>query len=234
MRLDAMVTDRLVQNSILTAQDVIECPILNLMEAADLSYSAAVSLVSFVGAKLVIPQTALEMLESSTSSEISQFVPSGVVGSFTDSMGGGFVKQTISEICGPPGIGKTQMCLGCCADVLVQHHFGSGRDGQKKTGGVVYYDTELKFSPQRLLEITLARYPDTSQRSLSAPESSVAEELLLRVSVRRPMSCKELNDDLLTLESFIITEGISLVSEAPSPSSSLVLAGSQKFRLDVM
>ena len=90
----------------------------------------------------------------------------------------------------------------------------------QKPGGVIYYDTELKFSPQRLLEILLARYPASSS-SLEATATStpctgglsLAESLVQRVDVRRPLTCKALNEDLRLLETtgHLISEGIFLV-----------------------
>jgi hypothetical protein len=109
--------------------------------------------------------------------------------------------------------------------VLIQlHEFDPSRRDGRTRGGVVYYDTELKFSPQRLQEIIIARYPHTAEMSLSAPEHTVAEELLLRVSVRRPMSCQQLSQDLLQLEEFVIAEGISLVCDVRSYVSSALLS----------
>lgn len=104
----------------------------------------------------------------------------------------------------------------------------AGSHTQLKAGGVVYYDTELKFSPQRLLEIILARYPSTATPSTDASarifstcdnslglSPSLAEVLLRRVSVRRPLTCGELIQDLQQLEAtgHLVSEGISLVGE---------------------
>ena len=126
LRLDPVVTDRLINAKLITAQDLLECPILTLMDITDLSYKDAVSLMSTVGARLVHPQTALEILQQQQQQQQAMtlssshhtnlnfnysplFVPSGVFGSSLD-MGGGFPTGSISEICGPPGI--------VCAELL--------------------------------------------------------------------------------------------------------------------
>jgi RecA/RadA recombinase len=231
LQLDPKLTTRLLHHSLTTAHDLLACPPLTLMHIADISYSDATALLALVGSKLIQPHTAYEALQQSNTQQ--QCVPSGVSGSLTHLLTtGGFPVGTISEVCGPPGIGKTQLCLGCCADVLMQHYMkshdassdylsssvsgsvsgsvsvcGSGKRG----GSVVYYDTELKFSSQRLLEILLKRYPQSAQPSVSDPSVTVAVKLLEKLSVRRPMTCQELRDDLLQLEEHLISEGTSLV-----------------------
>lgn len=212
LKLDPEITDRLIMQNIITAQDLLSCPVLALMEIVDMSYVDTVTLLSTVGATLIKPQTAQEALIRPLEYP-NNCVSSGVFGASTDDIFGGFVIGTISEICGPPGIGKTQLCLGCCADVLLKQYqldvSATTRDARH--GGVVYYDTELKFSPQRLLEIIMSRNPETCQPSHGDTSISIAEELLQRVSVRRPMTCQQFKDDLLHLETHLITEGTALV-----------------------
>jgi RecA/RadA recombinase len=72
-------------------------------------------------------------------------------------MRGGIDIGTISEICGAPGVGKTQLCIGCCVQAVVMNH--SNSSGLKKKGGVIYVDTELKFDSMRLTEVAAHCYP---------------------------------------------------------------------------
>ena len=208
LKLDPKVTSRLVENKILTAQDIMECPVLSLMEIADLSYKEAVALMSTVGEKLIQSHTALEMLQSTGH---SQSISCGVLGTFTERVSGGFIKETLSEICGPPGVGKTQLCMGSCADVLMVNYKSprfnnSTTDTIDKGGGVVYYDTELKFSVDRFLEILIARYPSAV---------GCTDEIIRKLSVRQPMTCTDLKNDLIQLENYIVTKGISTVGKVP-------------------
>ena len=55
---------------------------------------------------------------------------------------------------GPPGIGKTQFCLKCCSQAILNERFSS-----RLANGVVYFDTELKFDANRLLEIVTLNSP---------------------------------------------------------------------------
>ncbi|XP_033484304.2 DNA repair protein RAD51 homolog 3 isoform X1 [Epinephelus lanceolatus] len=65
-------------------------------------------------------------------------------------LGGGLPVGKTTEICGAPGIGKTQLCLQLAVDVQVPQCFG-GVGGQ-----VVYIDTEGSFLLQRVIDIAAA------------------------------------------------------------------------------
>ncbi|XP_078110268.1 DNA repair protein RAD51 homolog 3 [Sander vitreus] len=65
-------------------------------------------------------------------------------------LGGGFPVGKTTEICGAPGVGKTQLCLQLAVDVQVPQCFG-GVGGQ-----VVYIDTEGSFLLQRVVDIAAA------------------------------------------------------------------------------
>ncbi|XP_042264611.1 DNA repair protein RAD51 homolog 3 [Thunnus maccoyii] len=65
-------------------------------------------------------------------------------------LGGGFPVGKTTEICGVPGIGKTQLCLQLAVDVQVPQCFG-GVEGQ-----VVFIDTEGSFFVQRAVDIAAA------------------------------------------------------------------------------
>jgi hypothetical protein len=96
-----------------------------------------------------------------------------------------------------PGIGKSQACLGCCASLLLEAVNG------KEERDVIYFDTELKFSAERLKEILMFRRPDL-------PLSSLARAMD-RVLVRRVHSVKELYDAVQNLDAEIIASGAKLV-----------------------
>ncbi|KAM6929223.1 DNA repair protein RAD51 homolog 3 [Lycodopsis pacificus] len=65
-------------------------------------------------------------------------------------LGGGLPVGKTTEICGAPGVGKTQLCLQLAVDVQVPQCFG-GIGGQ-----VVYIDTEGSFLLQRVVDIAAA------------------------------------------------------------------------------
>uniref|UniRef100_A0A3Q3WTY8 DNA repair protein RAD51 homolog 3 n=1 Tax=Mola mola TaxID=94237 RepID=A0A3Q3WTY8_MOLML len=65
-------------------------------------------------------------------------------------LGGGVPIGKTTEVCGAPGVGKTQLCLQLAVDVQVPPCFG-GVGGQ-----VVYIDTEGSFVLQRAVDIAAA------------------------------------------------------------------------------
>eukprot|EP00057_Strongylocentrotus_purpuratus_P003078 XP_003725868.1 PREDICTED: DNA repair protein RAD51 homolog 3 isoform X1 [Strongylocentrotus purpuratus] len=65
-------------------------------------------------------------------------------------LGGGVPMCKITEICGAPGVGKTQTCIQLCVDVQIPASLG-GVEGE-----AVYIDTEGSFIPQRAWGIAQA------------------------------------------------------------------------------
>ncbi|KAM9785578.1 DNA repair protein RAD51 homolog 3 [Neosynchiropus ocellatus] len=65
-------------------------------------------------------------------------------------LGGGVPVGKTAEICGVPGVGKTQLCLQLAVDAQVPECFG-GVGGQ-----VVFVDTEGSFTIQRLKDLAAA------------------------------------------------------------------------------
>ena len=85
---------------------------------------------------------------------------------------GGLPMRALTELVGPAGAGKTQLCLSVAARALV--------DGSAHGARVVYIDTEGSFSATRLHELLQPRTP-------------IANELLRRVTVLKPSSWAEYN-----------------------------------------
>ncbi|XP_061188835.1 uncharacterized protein LOC133197011 [Saccostrea echinata] len=70
--------------------------------------------------------------------------------SLDNMLGGGIPLCKITEFCGAPGVGKTQMCMQIAVDVQIPEHFG-GLEGE-----AVYIDTEGSFIVERLVDISKA------------------------------------------------------------------------------
>ena len=87
---------------------------------------------------------------------------------------GGVPAGSITEVVGPAGLGKTQLCL--TLSVAATRAVDAGGLG----GAVAYFDTENKFSSARLLQIARARFPGQYE----APEA--AESLATRVLIFTP------------------------------------------------
>ena len=66
-------------------------------------------------------------------------------------LGGGIEFGAITHIYGPSGVGKTQFCYNLCLEVQRSVN-------EKETGAkAIYIDTENKFTPNRIIEITKTR-----------------------------------------------------------------------------
>uniref|UniRef100_A0A3B5MLG4 DNA repair protein RAD51 homolog 3 n=1 Tax=Xiphophorus couchianus TaxID=32473 RepID=A0A3B5MLG4_9TELE len=91
----------------------------------------------------VAPVTALELLQKEE--EFRSIVT--FCSQLDEALGGGVPVGKVTEICGAPGVGKTQLCLQLAVDVQVPAVFG-GLGGQ-----VLFVDTEGGFQVQRLVDL---------------------------------------------------------------------------------
>uniref|UniRef100_A0A182N4E6 DNA repair protein RAD51 homolog 3 n=1 Tax=Anopheles dirus TaxID=7168 RepID=A0A182N4E6_9DIPT len=67
-------------------------------------------------------------------------------------LGSGISVGMITELCGPPGSGKTQLCMQLAVNVKIPRLLG-GLEGR-----AAYLDTNYGFSPQRVQEMAQACY----------------------------------------------------------------------------
>lgn len=67
-----------------------------------------------------------------------------------DILGGGVQLTKITEICGAPGVGKTQLCMQLAVDVQIPECFGG------LAGEAVFIDTEGSFMVDRVVDIATA------------------------------------------------------------------------------
>ncbi|XP_073326450.1 DNA repair protein RAD51 homolog 3 [Pagrus major] len=117
-------------------------------------------------------------------------------------LGGGLPVGKTTEICGAPGVGKTQLCLQLAVDVQVPPCFG-GVGGQ-----VVYIDTEGSFLLQRVVDIATAGVrhcsllaEDDEQRV--AMETFTVETILSNMFLVRCHDYVELLAELYLLPDFL-------------------------------
>ena len=80
---------------------------------------------------------------------------------------------SISEICGAPGAGKTQFCLSCALQAV----------SSSTSAGVIYIDTELKFDPNRLIQMAIECYPELYSSEFRTDAPHQIDSLLSRVKV---------------------------------------------------
>ena len=117
-----------------------------------------------------------------------------------DLLGGGVAVGEITELCGCPGIGKTQMCIQLCASTQIPVSFG-GLDG-----AAVYVDTEGSFTAERAADIAeatakhlaaISRANPEDQHMADAMASFTPERVLDRIHLFR---CHEVTELLAVLE----------------------------------
>eukprot|EP01034_Spumella_vulgaris_P029022 gene29022-35996_t len=92
---------------------------------------------------------------------------------------------------------------------------GLNSDGNPFTnnniGGVVYIDTELKFDPNRLIQMAIETFPElySSEYRVDAPHQ--VDKLLSCVKIIRPTTCKQLGEEIRQLQGVVIAQGVSLI-----------------------
>ncbi|KAG5450392.1 DNA repair protein rad51c, partial [Clonorchis sinensis] len=90
--------------------------------------------------------TAYELLNAFASPQSTTVIPDFIVSmcrSFDEMLGGGFPTGRLTELCGEPGVGKTQFCIQTCLTVQLPRWFG-GLEGE-----AVFIDSEGNFVPRR-------------------------------------------------------------------------------------
>nr|XP_020642618.1 DNA repair protein RAD51 homolog 3 [Pogona vitticeps] len=90
--------------------------------------------------------TALELLEKE---QVQGFVIT-FCSALDEILGGGLQLTKITEICGAPGIGKTQLCMQLVVDVQIPENFGG------LAGEAVFIDTEGSFMVDRVVDMATA------------------------------------------------------------------------------
>ncbi|XP_077438750.1 DNA repair protein RAD51 homolog 3 [Vanacampus margaritifer] len=117
-------------------------------------------------------------------------------------LGGGFPVGKTTEICGAPGVGKTQLCLQLAVDVQVPPCFG-GLGGQ-----VVFIDTEGSFMVQRVVDLATAAVrhctvlaEDAEQRDAAA--AFTVENILSNIFLVRCHDYVELLAEIYLLPDFL-------------------------------
>ncbi|KGL78024.1 DNA repair protein RAD51 3, partial [Tinamus guttatus] len=90
--------------------------------------------------------TALELLEQ----EQAQGFIITFCSALDNILGGGVQLTKITEICGAPGVGKTQLCMQLAVDVQIPECFGG------LAGEAVFIDTEGSFMVDRVADIATA------------------------------------------------------------------------------
>lgn len=171
--LESHICDAFARNGVSTVGDLLLASPLSLMLYGDLSLVQVKEIISIVSEKVQSkPTSALELLH--TRAQTKRFLATGL-SNLDIALKGGLLVGCISEISGPPGVGKTQFCLNCTLQTLAQRQLPAvspvGGQNRPSVGGVIYFDTELKFDPNRLIQMAIERFPQlySSEYRTDAP-----------------------------------------------------------------
>lgn len=170
------------------------------METLGLSMEAVLDLKGVAGRRLCpSPLTALQLLGRGVA---SRALPTGLP-NLDRALRGGLPAGTVTEVVGPPGMGKTQLCLQ--VTLLACMPPEKGGMGRK----ALYLDTERKFSASRFAEIGDRRFPQ--HYGSGEGRASCLREVGTRVLVDAVAYSADLTRKLRSLTERVIDDGIGLI-----------------------
>ncbi|XP_066507469.1 DNA repair protein RAD51 homolog 3 [Hoplias malabaricus] len=202
---------KLIQSGFRTAADLLDIQPLQLRKETGVSEDEAVEVLQTLG---VDAQSEQQRAQTQSFSEsvtaldlLQQEQNQGRVVTFCSeldtALGGGLPVGTTTEICGAPGIGKTQLCLQLAVDVQIPVCFGGlGRKA-------VFVDTEGTFVVQRVVDMAEAAVQhctllaeDEEQRK--ALEDFTMEKILSGIFLLRCHGYDELLAEAFLLPDFLL------------------------------
>uniref|UniRef100_A0A3Q1HYM4 DNA repair protein RAD51 homolog 3 n=1 Tax=Acanthochromis polyacanthus TaxID=80966 RepID=A0A3Q1HYM4_9TELE len=142
--------------------------------------------------------TALELLQKEA--ELKSIVTFS--SHLDEALRGGIPVGKTTEICGAPGVGKTQLCLQLAVDVQVPQCFGGVE------GHAIFVDTEGGFLLQRVVDMAAAAVRHCSllaedEEQRIAMETFTVETILSNIYVVRCRDYEELLAELHLLPNFL-------------------------------
>ncbi|XP_076875588.1 DNA repair protein RAD51 homolog 3 isoform X2 [Brachyhypopomus gauderio] len=168
---------KLINAGFHTSADLVDLPPLQLYKEAGISQEEATEVLQTFGQDSALRQqgaapeglTALELLHY----EQTQ----GCIVTFCSELdavlGGGVSVGKTTEICGTPGIGKTQLCIQLAVDVQIPVCFGG------LGGKAVYIDTEGGFLAQRAADMSKAAVEHCTLLAEDAEQQAALEDFTL-------------------------------------------------------
>jgi RAD51-like protein 1 len=179
--LDRSIIDKLKSFGIQTARDLLSTSSFALMVYLDISLNEAQSIILKISENIYPkPNSALEIYRERSKKRI--FLSTGL-NELDDAMKGGIPISCISEVCGPPGVGKTQFCLSCTLQTLALNNSDAKYNIENPFGGVIYIDTELKFDSNRLIQMALSKFPMFYSSEYRVDAAHRVDSLLSKVIV---------------------------------------------------
>lgn len=123
-------------------------------------------------------------------------------------LGGGVPTGQLTEFCGPPGIGKTQLGMQLALDVQIPDAF-RGRDGS-----AIYLDTEGSFTPERAA--TMARSLERHIRSIAhSAQSGDNISRAERIQISEQFTEKGMLQRIQVFRAHDLTEQLAIINHFP-------------------
>ncbi|KAI5075109.1 hypothetical protein GOP47_0009185 [Adiantum capillus-veneris] len=199
MQLDAPLFHVLHARGVLTAKDVLCKPELELMELLDLPLSLIREAIAQISLFTCPPyRSALTVMEE-RESELGFGHLRTHLQDIDSALLGGIPFGALTEVVGPAGFGKTQLCLMLCViTALPKEHDGLD-------GNVIYFDTERKFHSGRMAEMAVSRFPHFFT------DGDNLKKLATSVLVYHPHSLDEFVNSLQGVEEVIIENKVKML-----------------------
>ncbi|KAG2449106.1 hypothetical protein HYH02_005854 [Chlamydomonas schloesseri] len=210
LALDPYLRDHLIANNLTTARDVLLLNPLDLMELLGLTWTAANGLLHDVSAQISPPySTAYDVFSQQATAEAPPPLRTGLP-TLDSALRLGVPLGSITELVGPGGVGKSQLSHMLTAGVALPTALGG------QGAGVVYIDTERKFSAQRLQEMVNARVAQAAasagpQGAYALQAQAVQGEVLRRVAISTPGSTEQLLQSVENLQHMVLQYKARLV-----------------------
>lgn len=199
LELSKNIITTLEKQNLYSCKDVLSLTIVELQYLIGVTYDEALNILSIISKKCVSePQTVHEILQNQRRQNKDTFFPSSLH-DLDLLLQGGLLLGNVTEIAGPPGVGKTQFCFMLSLLATLPTNIG-GLNGQ-----VIYIDTESAFSASRLKQIAQSKYPERFQS-----EKSI-QNLLQRIFVHKAASVFALKEIVPNIEQDIIRKKVKLV-----------------------
>ncbi|XP_058780076.1 DNA repair protein RAD51 homolog 2-like isoform X1 [Vicia villosa] len=200
MSLPKSIANIFTARNIITAKDALSLTEFELMELLDVGMAEVASAMAHISEVVCPPcQTALLLMEQRVRNEnMAGHLPTRLKG-LDEALCGGIPFGVLTELVGPPGIGKTQFCLKLSLLASLPANFG-GLDGR-----VIYIDVESKFSSKRLIEIGTKSFPEIFHKK------GMAQEMAGRILILRPTSLSEFAESLHRIKVSLLQQQVKLL-----------------------
>ncbi|CAL8279040.1 unnamed protein product [Boreogadus saida] len=203
--LSPSVKVKLLNAGFLTSEELLQLKPLQLSKEGGLSLEEALEVQQILREGVDLPgeggaglgSTALELLQQEERSIVT------FCSRLDAALGGGIPVGKTTELCGTPGMGKTQLCLQLCIDVQIPECFG-GLGGE-----AVFVDTEGSLVVQRVADMAQAAVQhcclqDQDAEQRDALKDFTTESLLGHLYLMRCHDYVELLAQVQLLPDFLV------------------------------